>query len=179
VSPVRVLLLAGSTRSASSTTAVLRTARAVAPDGVEGVLWAELAGLPHFDPDDDRDPLPPPVAALRAAISAADAILVSTPEYAGALPGSFKNALDWTVGGTETTDVPCGWINASGRPNGAAGAHAELRTVLGYTGARVVDAACVTIPVTSADVVDGEVADRDKRAAIARVLATLAAVTEA
>jgi NAD(P)H-dependent FMN reductase len=174
---VRILLLAGSTRAAASTTAVLRTAAAVAPGGAEGVLWTRLTELPHFDPDDDVEPLPAEVAALRAAIAGADAILVGTPEYAGALPGAFKNLLDWTVGGTETTDVPCGWINASGRPNGAAGAHAELRTVLGYTGCVVIDAACVTIPVSSANVVDGEVRDPATRTAIAEVLATLAAAT--
>jgi NAD(P)H-dependent FMN reductase len=41
------------------------------------------------------------VADLRRQIEAADAVVFCTSEYAGALPGSFKNLLDWTVGGGE------------------------------------------------------------------------------
>ena len=95
----RILLISGSTRGASTNTALLRTACDVSPRGVEPELYDGLTGLPHFNPDDDADPLPPAVADLRARIAAADAVLFCTPEYAGALPGSFKNLLDWTVGG--------------------------------------------------------------------------------
>jgi NAD(P)H-dependent FMN reductase len=35
---------------------------------------------------------------LRDDIRASDGLLFSTPEYAGGLPGAFKNLLDWTVG---------------------------------------------------------------------------------
>ena len=46
-----------------------------------------MAELPHFNPDDDREGAPvPAVEALRAPVAAADALLLSTPEYAGALP---------------------------------------------------------------------------------------------
>jgi chromate reductase len=76
------------------TTAVLRTARAVAPSGIVAVLYEGLGKLPHFNPDDESDPLHPGVAALRGRIHGADAVVFSTPEYAGALPGSFKNLLD-------------------------------------------------------------------------------------
>jgi len=96
----RVLMVSGSLRHGSTNTAMLETARACAPDGVEAVLYEGLDALPHFNPDDDVEPLHPAVAELRAAIDAADALLFSTPEYAGALPGSFKNLLDWTIGGT-------------------------------------------------------------------------------
>lgn len=76
-------------------------------------MYDGLAALPHFNPDDDADPLPVPVAALRAAIAEATAILICTPEYAGTLPGSFKNLLDWTVGGTEICDKPVAFVNAA------------------------------------------------------------------
>ncbi|WP_211241767.1 NADPH-dependent FMN reductase [Patulibacter minatonensis] len=175
MSPVRILLLSGSTRSASTNTALLRAAAEVAPVDVEPVLWTDLMALPHFDPDDDVEPLPAAVARMRGAIADSGAVLVCTPEYAGALPGSFKNLLDWTVGGTETSAKPFGWINASGRPGGAAGAHDELRTVLTYTDARIVPEACRAIPVQRADVVDGVVVVEPVRAATAEVLRALAA----
>ncbi|HUR74875.1 MAG TPA: NADPH-dependent FMN reductase, partial [Sporichthya sp.] len=92
--------MSGSTRAASTNTAALRTAVSIAPTGVEAVLYDGLAALPAFNPDDDRDGfpdrLPAPVRDLRAAVNSADVVLFSTPEYAGALPGAFKNLLDWT-----------------------------------------------------------------------------------
>src|SRR5687768_3702996 len=111
--PVHILLISGSTRGASTNTAVLRTAEAAAPDGVTTARPELLAALPAFNPDDDREPLHPAVAALRREIGEAAAVLFCTPEYAGALPGSFKNLLDWTVGGGEIYRKPVAWINAS------------------------------------------------------------------
>lgn len=167
-----LLLVPGSLRAGSVNAAVLRTA-AAGPAATR--TYGGLADLPHFNPDDDQDPLPPPVIALREAIEAADALLFCTPEYAGALPGSLKNLLDWTVGGMETVDKPAGWINASTAPGGARGAHAELRTVLGYTGARVVDAAAVDVPVPrSAVTPEGTVGDPEL---VARIHAAVAALT--
>ncbi len=154
-----VLLICGSTRRLSTNAALLRALDASPPRGVECVLSDALRRLPHFDPDDDRDPLPGAVADLRASLSAATAVLFCTPEYAGALPGSLKNLLDWTVGGTETQGLPAGWVNVAPAPRGD-GAHAELATVAAYTELEVVPAACVRIPVPR-DAVgpDGELLD--------------------
>src|SRR5204862_411048 len=128
--------------------------RAVAPPGVDAALYEGLATLPWFNPDDDPDggPVHPAVADLRAQISASGALLFCTPEYAGALPGSFKNLLDWTVGGGETYGKPVGWINVSGpaSPTGAAGAHGSLREVLTYPGTDNVEARCGRLPVVRA-----------------------------
>ena len=75
-----------------------------------------------------RATVPAAVADLRAAAVGADALLVCTPEYAGALPGSFKNLLEWMVGGGEAYRKPIAWINVAGpaAPTGAADAHASL-----------------------------------------------------
>lgn len=170
-----ILLLSGSLRVGSTNEAVLRTARAVAPSvPVRAVLYDGLAGLPHFNPDDDVDPLPEAVARLRAAIEGASGVLVCTPEYAGTLPGAFKNLLDWTVGGTEICDKPVAWVNAAA-PGRGEGAEATLRTVLGYTGADIVEPACVRIPVGQGTVgADGTVVDLDVRRQLAEVLRLLA-----
>jgi NAD(P)H-dependent FMN reductase len=176
-----MLLISGSLRSESTNTAVLRTAQAVAPSRLEVILYDGLASLPPFNPDDDTEPLPAPVATLRMSIRAADALLFSTPEYAGALPGSFKNLLDWTIGDDQPGSIyekPVAWINASSR--GAAHAHESLRVVLGYAHASVVEHACVSVPVSTRDL-DGEglVADADARVAIAAALNALADAVEA
>ncbi|MFI9250977.1 NADPH-dependent FMN reductase [Streptomyces sp. NPDC053069] len=173
-SPV-ILLLSGSLRKGSTSEAVLRTAQTVAPSvGVDTVSYEDLARLPHFNPDDDTDPLPAPVAALRAALDRADGVLICTPEYAGTLPGSFKNLLDWTVGGTEICDKPAAWINAAA-PGRGQGAEATLRRVLGYTGAKVVEPACVRIPVgRDALDEDGLIADPAVRRQLGEVIRLLA-----
>jgi NAD(P)H-dependent FMN reductase len=171
----RVLLVSGSLRTRSTNTAVLRTACAVAPSGVTALLYEGLADLPPFNPDDEVQPLPPAVADLRAYIRAADALVLSTPEYAGALPGSFKNLLDWTIGDDQRRSIyqkPVSWINAS--PRGAADAHQSLRKVLGYASAQIVENACVEVPVVAGMVGDdGLIADPAVRARLVAVFATL------
>lgn len=171
----RILLVSGSTRGGSTNSALLRTAVAASPAGVEAELYDGLTTLPHFNPDDDVEPLPPAVADLRARIAAADAVLFCTPEYAGALPGSFKNLLDWTVGGPEMYGKPVAWVNASASPTRAAKAHESLETVLRTIHADVVTEACRHVAVARGGVVDGLVADPCARAGIAEVLAALAA----
>jgi NAD(P)H-dependent FMN reductase len=169
-----ILLLSGSLRTGSSSNSVLRTVQAVVPADVRTVLYDGLAELPHFNPDDDADPLPPPVAELRAVISEAAAVLICTPEYAGTLPGSFKNLLDWTVGGTEICDKPVAWVNAA-PPGRGQGGEATLRKVLGYTGADIVESACAKIPVAPQMIgADGFITDPGVREQLSKVLGLLA-----
>src|SRR5262245_59306201 len=173
--PIRILLISGSTRGASTNSALLRTAQAVAPAGVITTLFEGLTALPHFNPDDDHEPLHPAVTALREEIARAHAVLFSTPEYAGALPGSFKNLLDWTVGGGEIYRKPVAWINASSLPTGAKDAHASLNKVLGYLAVDLVAAACVRIPVARGSIgEDGLIADAKIRAGLKSVVTRLA-----
>jgi chromate reductase, NAD(P)H dehydrogenase (quinone) len=173
-----LLLLNGSVRAGSTNDAVLRTVEQVAGPDVGIVRFVDMVKLPHFNPDDDHDPLPGPVLELRGAIRDASALLVCTPEYAGDMPGSFKNLLDWTVGGVETEGKPVAWINASTAPMGAAGTHQSLRTVLTYTGCAVVEDACVHVPVPRTAIEDGVVVDPALRADIAAAVRTLISSSE-
>ena len=172
----RILFVSGSLRGASTNAAALRTARRVAPAGVETVVYEGLGSLPAFNPDLEEDP-PPAVVELRRRIHEASGLLFCVPEYAGALPGALKNLLDWTIGDQAPGSLyekPVAWLNVS--PRGARGAHAELRTVLGYAHAAIVEAACLEAPVTAALVgADGEVDDPSLRRGIARALEALVA----
>jgi len=51
--PCRILLISGSLRAGSTNSALLRTAQACSPSGVETTLYEGLGALPHFNPDDD------------------------------------------------------------------------------------------------------------------------------
>lgn len=172
-SNAKLLLIAGSVRKGSTNDAVLMTAVSLAPPGVSAQVYRGLAELPHFNPDDDREPLPPAVAHLRSLLGEADAVLFSTPEYAGTLPGSFKNLLDWSVGGG-LYEKPVAFINASAF-GGAKGAHDTLRVVLGYVSAVVVEAACIQLPVRRDAIgAGGIIGDPAICAALAASLAALA-----
>jgi chromate reductase, NAD(P)H dehydrogenase (quinone) len=173
-SPVQIVLVSGSTRAGSTNTAALRTAAALDVAGVVATPWERLVGVPAFVPGDE-EPAPPPVAELRTLLAAADAVVFCTPEYAGTLPGSLKNAIDWLVGSGELYRKPVAWINV-GAPGRGAGAEATLATVLGYVDADVIQGACVRIPV-GRDLVgaDGLVRDPEVRSRLAAQLATVAA----
>jgi NAD(P)H-dependent FMN reductase len=174
--PARILLVSGSTRGGSTNTALLRAAASAAPPGVEATLYEGMTTLPHFNPDDDVDPLPTAVADLRNRIAAADAVLFCTPEYAGALPGTFKNLLDWTVGGPEMYEKPVAWVNAAGLPTRAVKAHESLATVLRTIHAEIVAEACshIAVPRGAVDA-DGGVADPRIILQIRSVLEAIAA----
>jgi len=167
-----ILLVSGSTRNGSTNFAALRAALDATGADVTAVLFEGLADLPAFNPDDDYEPLPPAVAALREQIASADGILFSVPEYMGALPGSFKNLLDWTVGGPEMDGKRVAWLNVAGKGRGLK-AQESLRSVLGYLGAAVIEPTGRRVFVRRSAVgPDGTVHDEPVRAAIADAVRT-------
>jgi len=172
----KILTLCGSLRAASSNRTLLRAAEKIAPARVVFEHFQGLGDLPHFNPDIEAGPLPVPVADLRARVDAADAILISCPEYARGIPGSFKNGLDWLVGGHELPGKAVALFNASPR---ASDAQAALRLVLTTMSARVVDEACIAVALLAgnreADVI---AADPELRPILERGLAALLAAIE-
>jgi NAD(P)H-dependent FMN reductase len=168
-----VLLVSGSTRSASTNTAALRTVAALAPAGIETFLYDGLSDLPAFNPDDDGTAYPA-VAALHEQISGADAVLFCTPEYAGTLPGSFKNLLDWTVGSADLYEKPAAFLTVAAQGRGD-GASAALVAVLGYVGAKIDHDACLRLPVSNDEIgPDGLVTSVEFRAGALNAVTHLA-----
>lgn len=92
--PIRVAALVGSLRRASFNRALLEAARELAP-AVLVIESVEIGDLPFYDADLEARGDPIPVRRLKAAIAAADALLVVTPEYNHSLPAVLKNAVDW------------------------------------------------------------------------------------
>ena len=147
---MRILAVSGSLREGSFNTSLLRAAAEAAPEGVEVELWHGLADLPPYDEDLDGDDAPESVRRLREDWAAADAILFSTPEYNGSVPGGLKNAIDWAsrpkleaVLRNKTVAV----VGASTGQFGALWAQQDLKRILGIAGARVVG---TEIPVSAA-----------------------------
>ncbi|WP_341862052.1 NADPH-dependent FMN reductase [Gymnodinialimonas sp. 57CJ19] len=92
----RILGISGSLRRASFNTALLRTAQGLMPEG-STLIEGTIAGIPLYDADEEQaNGLPSAVKTLKAQIEEADGLLLFSPEYNNAMPGVFKNAIDWT-----------------------------------------------------------------------------------
>jgi len=152
--PFRVLAISGSLRAVSSNSVTLEAARILSPPDLEIVPYLGMAELPHFNPDLDTDSSrPEPVRALRAAVAAADALLISSPEYAHGVPGSLKNALDWLVSGLEFPAILIALLNPSPRSTHAHAALVETMTTMSGV---VVTEASVAIPLSGRRLSPGE-----------------------
>ncbi len=117
---MNILAISGSLRSNSSNNAVINAAVTYFPPGVNVTIYDGLGRLPHFN--DISDPSPE-VIDLRNKIRQADGVLICSPEYAFGVPGSLKNALDWTVSSGEFVNKPLALVTAA---TGGQNAHAAL-----------------------------------------------------
>jgi len=136
---VRLFAISGSLRAGSSATALVRALATFAPPGTTITIYDELEGIPPFHPDRDRegDVAPAPVQRLRSALAAADAVVISTPEYAFGIPGVLKNALDWTVASGDFAGKPTAAISSSPSDLGGDKAYASLLLTLRAMQARL------------------------------------------
>ena len=127
---MKILGISGSLRKGSFNTHLLRAAQQMAPDGVT-IDRFDLRPLPPYDDDVRAAGYPPPVAALRAAIAAADALLIATPEYNYSVPGVLKNAIDWASRPPDMplAGKPLGIMGASGGLGGTMRAQYHLRQI--------------------------------------------------
>jgi chromate reductase len=143
---MKILGISGSLRGDSHNTRLLEAAATATPSGVELVLWSALREVPPFDEDVEAGPAPLVVRQLREEVTAADAVLLATPEYNASVPGQLKNALDWASRPYATNPFrgkPAAVVSASPGPTGGASAQADLRRILARMGARVVEAGLV------------------------------------
>jgi chromate reductase len=126
--PFTILGIAGSLRKQSFNRALLRAAKQLAPEGAELKIF-DLGGIPLFNQDDERNP-PAIVTEFKAAIRAADAILIVTPEYNYSVPGVLKNAIDVAsrpYGDNAWAGKPVALMGATVGQSGTARAQYHLR----------------------------------------------------
>ncbi len=142
---MKVIALSGSLRAASINSALLRAAARLAPQDMRIEVFRGLGDLPLFNIDLEAA-VPPSVAALRAAVGGADALLIASPEYAHGVSGVMKNALDWLVSLESFINKPVALLNAQPR---AYFSDAALRETLKTMSAVVVESASVSIQLTA------------------------------
>lgn len=138
---------------------------------IEFSIYNGLDQLPHFNPDLDNETPPAEIFKWRQQLKVADAILICTPEYAFGVPGSLKNALDWTVSSGDFVDKPTALITAS---SVGSNGHAALLLTLGAISAKVADDAKLLIPFVRTKVsADGSITDAEVLASFDKVLNAL------
>jgi chromate reductase, NAD(P)H dehydrogenase (quinone) len=172
---MKLLAISGSLRRDSHNMSLLRAAAELAPADVEFELWDGLKAVPPYDEDDDVEPAPAAVARLRAAVAAADAVLISTPEYNHSIPGQLKNAVDWLsrpLASNPLRNKPAAVVGASSGVFGAVWSQAELRKVLSATGARVLDEE-LAVGQAATRFENGELADDELRERLREIVERL------
>ncbi len=175
---MRLFALSGSLRRDSHNSALVRIAAGLVPPGVEVEVFDGLAEVEPYDQDADAGVTPAGAAAFRDALEHSDALLIATPEYNSSIPGQLKNALDWAsrpLGDSALTGLPVAVVGASTSRFGAIWAQAELRKVLGVSGARVIDG---ELAIAAADeaIAEGErLRDPEAEAALRAIVDVLLA----
>jgi chromate reductase, NAD(P)H dehydrogenase (quinone) len=142
---MQVLALSGSLRAASINTALLHAAVQLAPAGMTVQVFGGIADLPLFNIDLEQA-VPAPVAALRAAVAGADALLIASPEYAHGVSGVMKNTLDWLVSLESFVGKPVALLNAQPR---AQFSDPALREILTTMSADLVQPASIALTLTA------------------------------
>jgi chromate reductase, NAD(P)H dehydrogenase (quinone) len=113
----RIVGIAGSWRRGSYNAALLRAARELMPEGSKLEI-AAIRDIPLYNGDLEGEVgTPDPVTELKDSIASAQGVLIATPEYNGSVPGTLKNAIDWTS--RPVRDIPRVW---GGRPVAIIGA---------------------------------------------------------
>ncbi|MDD2775274.1 MAG: NAD(P)H-dependent oxidoreductase [Gallionella sp.] len=144
MSNINFLAISGSLRTQSVNSALLRASARLAPTGISIGMLQGLADLPLFNPDIEYTN-PIAVEKLKSEILAADALIIASPEYAHGITGVLKNALDWLVSSEVFINKPIALFNAAPR---AVHAYASLREIVTMMSAHVVDASCITLPMS-------------------------------
>lgn len=107
-----LLAICGSTAANSSNLKLIHYIAQQFSDLFNTHISDSIAHLPHFNPDQTEDP-PKAVTDFLQAIATADAVLICTPEYAMGVPGTLKNAIDWSVSTIVFSQKPTALITAS------------------------------------------------------------------
>jgi chromate reductase, NAD(P)H dehydrogenase (quinone) len=183
---IDVLAVCGSIREGSLNQALLRTAQDLAEEPLRVQVWDDHPQIPRLDATRGR-PFPAVVDALRTRVSAADVLLIVTPELNRGIPGVLKDVVDWLsilAPPRPLAGKPVMLMSASANKFGGAFAQLQLGDMLRRVGAEVLTDLDVAVGfahrhLDEHGVLVGEEPCRDIAALWQRVLARNAAGHEA
>jgi NAD(P)H-dependent FMN reductase len=154
----KIVAISGSTRKNSANLSLINALKELYSHQFEFKIFRDLTAIPHFNPDLDKDNPPEAVLAFRNEISEADGILICTPEYAMGVPGTLKNAIDWTVSSMEFSHKPVALITASSAGHKA---HLSMMETLKVIESDISNDSQLLISFVKTKVKDNEITDKD------------------
>lgn len=163
----KVVAICGSTREKSSNLSLIKAIRNQFEHVLDMDIFTGLVNIPQFNPDLDGLEVPGEVQNFRNKLRSADGILICTPEYAMGVPGSLKNALDWTVSSMEFSHKPVALITASSQ--GEKG-HASLLETLKVIESEIPETSQLLISYIKTKVKEDEIVDEETRHLVKGVL---------
>jgi chromate reductase, NAD(P)H dehydrogenase (quinone) len=171
-----ILAICGSTKATSSNLGLINAIKDLTKDTFCVTLFNSLSDLPHFNPDLDNEAPPTAIIDFRSLLKEADGILICTPEYAMGVPGSLKNAIDWTVSSCEFSHKPTALITAASM--GQKG-HAALMETLNIIEADVPESSQLIISYVKTKVKGNVITDSQTTRLVQGVLNSLSKQIEA
>ena len=129
---LRILGISGSLRKGSFNTAALKACAELMPPGMTMTL-ARIDDIPLFNQDVFDAGMPESAKRFRAEVTAADGVLIASPEYNFSLSAALKNAIDWASRPPNQSwqDKPIAIFSVSQGPMGGARVQYDLRRILG------------------------------------------------
>ena len=109
----KIFAISGSTRERSTNLNLINAIAELARDTFDVNVYLGLMELPPFNPDNDNENAGDVVADFRTQLNRSNGVLICTPEYAMGVPGTLKNAIDWTVSSADFYHKPTALITAS------------------------------------------------------------------
>lgn len=165
---LKILGISGSLRATSSNNVIMKIVADMVPENVDFRIYEGLGDLPHFN---DSPVIPAVVENFHALLKESDAVFICTPEYAFGVPGSLKNALDWTVGTGDFVNKPVALVTASSVGDKA---HASLLNTLTAISADIVEGGTLLVSFVRSKLNNkGEISDAATYQAIKDVVDNL------
>ena len=169
---LKVLGICGSLRKASLNMAALRECSELLPAGMT-LQITSIADIPMFNQDVLDAGMPEPVKRLRAEITAADGLLLASPEYNFSVSGPLKNAIDWGSRPPNQVfqDKPVAMFSATQGPLGGPRNQYDLRKILVQLWAHPLPRPEVFIGNAASKFADGKLTDETTRKFLTELLA--------
>nr|WP_294790184.1 NADPH-dependent FMN reductase [uncultured Mucilaginibacter sp.] len=171
IKEIKIFAICGSTRKTSSNLNLIKAIADLTSESFNITIFEGLSTLPHFNPDLDNESVPEEVKDFRKQLSEAEGVLICTPEYAIGVPGTLKNAIDWTVSSMEFSQKPVALITAS---LSGEKAHQSLLGTLLIIEARMTSDTQLLIPFVKTKVNDeGKITDNDTLNSVNKLIQSL------
>lgn len=139
----KVVAISGSTRRNSINHSLLKAIVDVSAKRLDITIFDGIGNLPQFNPDNDGENVAKKIDDFRRQLKNADGVIICTPEYAHGVPGTLKNAIDWTISSSSFPHKPTMLITAS---TGGHYGHQSLMETLRAIEAKNIDNLQMVIP---------------------------------